>query len=231
MPDLGAFVAAVRAVHVRQPNQRGFDPDRWRADYEALEQPTARDASLYASGLLAHLVFTAVREQVAEMGPLPMNPRDGARLMCAVVNRDVWQVGELLIAHLESRAEYEGGFNSHAVYDRFLKAEASENELDVGQAIEVSVDGGAHPLRSVIRGWTPGKPTLKAGDDLGLIRASMVMYSTGQLWAWLDLVWRKCAYGDVELVSEGDRLVFRPVDDAVARRRELSVRREEAMIG
>ena len=199
--------------------------------YEAVSQPTIRDESLYASGLLAHLVFSAVREQVAEVGPLPMGPRAGGRLMCAVVNRDVWQVGELLVAHLESRMDAEGAFKTQAVYDRFLRADGSGNKLDVGQAIEVSVDGAALPLMSIIRGWMPGEPTLKAGDDSGLIQASMVLYATGQLWAWLDLVWRKCAYGDVELVAEGDQLVFRPVDAAVARRREVAVRREEAMVG
>lgn len=230
MSDLGAFVAGVRAGHIDQPNQHGFDPDVWRADYEAVKQPTTRDESLYDSGLLAYLIFSAVRRQVEEVGPLPIPPREGARLMCAMVNRDVCQISELLADHLQSRVDTEGAFNIQAVYDRFLRAEASGNEVDVSQAIEVSVDGVTYPLRSIIRGWTPGEPTIEANDDLGLIQASMVMYLSGQLWAWLDLVWRKCVYGDVELVLEGGRLVFQPIDSIVARRRELSARREEAMI-
>ncbi|MEM1095950.1 MAG: hypothetical protein AAGJ10_15235 [Bacteroidota bacterium] len=230
MSELGRFIADVRAGNVRQPNQRGFDLSEWRANYEAVEQPTMRDESLHASGILAHLVFSFVREKLTELGPLPMSSRNGARLMCAVVNRDVWQASEQLLRHLESRAKAEGFFNNQAVYDRFIEAEASQNKMDAGRAIEVSVDGGTHPLRSVIRGWLPGELTLEEGDDVGIIRASITMYMTGQLWSWLDLVWRKCVYGDLELALEGNRLIFQPIDDSVTRRRELSIHREKEMI-
>ena len=230
MSNANSFIDQVRAGRVRQPNQRGFEPERWTRAFAAVSNPTLRDASLYASGLVAHLVFSEVRARVERIGPLPMSRSDEAQLMCAVVNRDVWQADAILRGHLEERVANEGGLNVQAVYDRVLQAVGGENALDLGQAIETSIDGGTHPLRSAIKGWVSGEPTMAPSDDLRIIGATQVLYLVGQLYAWLELVWRRCVYGNEELVIEAERWVFRPIDAAAARRRTLSAHRDEAMI-
>lgn len=229
MSNTDSFIDQVRTGSVRQPNQRGFDPERWVRAFEAIEDPTPRDTSLYASGLVAHSVFSEVRDRVDALGPLPMGRIDEARLLCAVVNRDVWQADATVWDHLKALTEAEGAHRSQALYDRVLQGVGGGNALNISQAIEGSIDGGTLPIRNAVKGWGTGEPTVDADDDVAVIGVTKALYLLGQLYTWLESVWRQCVHGDQELVIEGDRLVFQPLDDALARRRTLAEHRGEAV--
>lgn len=230
MSRLGAFVDGVRSGRIRQPNQRKFKPAQWQAAYDALPEPTGRDASLLLSGLVAHLMLSDIRARADAVGPLPMGLWDGAALMCAVINRNVWQAGQKLRAHLTAQAEGTTTVNMQAIYDRILPSAGGGDTLDVAQGVEMLIDGGTHPLRSILKGGGTGEPQVAAGDDLGVIRAAKVLTQAGQYYAWIEHVWRQCAYGDQELAADHGRLVFRPVDAALARRRALAAHRGGAMV-
>ena len=156
MSNTDSFIDQVRTGSVRQPNQRGFDPERWVRAFEAIEDPTPRDTSLYASGLVAHSVFSEVRDRVDALGPLPMGRIDEARLLCAVVNRDVWQADATVWDHLKALTEAEGAHRSQALYDRVLQGVGGGNALNISQAIEGSIDGGTLPIRNAVKGWGTG---------------------------------------------------------------------------
>lgn len=201
-----SFVKRVQHKAVSRPNQRSFDPRRWRAEFDA-HHADAADQSLLQAGVWFHQAFEALRRQLGFAADQHIGRQH--KLLAFITHAN-------LNAMLYDEATRE-------IRDRLTNADAAERawqqvvpKLSDNQGIEhvidevaqADIDGLHLPIQMVLAGPADAEDLDITTTHWDLKRVERD-YQLGALYGVLERHWEDCLWNDYR-IDITDKVVLSP---------------------